>query len=176
YSLRLIVDGRAHDAPLILAQDPRTRTSDANFQASLDLSRQIAAALELAWRGHGQMAAAHAVLVATEPGPPDAQRAALAQATAPPKSTKGFDDAGAVLAGVETDLEAADLPPTQPQREAVAKARAQVDAAWAVWSRVRDQDLPAYNAARRLRGATSVVIPPDDQLSAEPPAGGEALP
>ena len=175
YSLRLIVDGRAHEATLVLSQDPRTHVSEADFAASLGLSREIAAALDIAWRGDAQQRAAHAALAALGETANDPAAAALVAATKPPKSG-GFGDPAGVLAAIETDLESADLPPTAPQRAAVAEARTHIGAAMAGWARLRDGDLAAFNVARKARGAAPVFIPPDDALSPASPAGGEDLP
>ncbi len=171
YSLRLTVDGRAYEAPLDLLQDPRTHVSDADFAASLSLSREIAQALETAWRGDAQQRAAHAALIALK----DPAATALIAATKPPKGG-GFGDPAGVLAAIETDLEGADLAPTAPQREAVAKARGQIDAAMADWTKLRDGDLAAYNAARKAKGQTAAYIPAEDALPPAPPDGGEDLP
>ncbi|MGI9169080.1 MAG: WD40/YVTN/BNR-like repeat-containing protein, partial [Caulobacteraceae bacterium] len=62
YQLVLNVDGRTRRAALRLDQDPRTHVAPADFQASLALSRTIAASLATARRGFGEMAAVHAAL------------------------------------------------------------------------------------------------------------------
>jgi hypothetical protein len=154
-----------------LTQDPRTQVSDADFQASLTLSRTIEAALALAWRGHGEMTAAHAQLaLLTAPG-----AAALAEKTAQ-ADDGGFARESGILAGIETDLESADLAPTQPQQDTVAASVARVAGLWKIWTAVRDGDLAALNASLTAAHQKPVVIPPPDELQATPPAGGEDLP
>ena len=81
-----------------------------------------------------------------------------------------------MLAGIETDLEAADRPPTEPQTATAARARAQVDALWTAWTALRDGDLAELNTALAAAGQKPVVIPPPDKLVVKPPAGGEELP
>jgi hypothetical protein len=153
-------------------QDPRTAVADADFQASLALSRTIAASLAIAWRGPAEQAAAHAQLAKlTFPG-----AAALAEKTAPPEDGSGFARESGILAGVETDLESADLAPTQPQRDTVAAAAARVDALWGGWTALRDGALATLDASLVAAGQKPVVIPPPDKLTIEPETAGEDLP
>ena len=172
YQVTLTVDGASQSVPLDVRQDPRTSVADADFQASLALSRKIAASLSIAWRGHGEQAAAHAQLAKlTFPG-----AAALADKTAAPEDGSGFDRESGILAGVETDLESADLAPTQPQRDAVGASAARVDALWSAWTALRDGALASLDASLVAAGRKPVVIPPPDKLTIEPGPGGEDLP
>jgi hypothetical protein len=172
YQVTLTVDGAHQSVPLDVRQDPRTSVADADFQASLALSREIAASLAIAWRGHAEQAAAHAQLATlTVPG-----AAALADKTAAPEDGSGFGRESGILAGVETDLESADLAPTQPQRDAVAASAARVDALWRAWTALRDGALASLDARLAAAGRKPVVIPPPDKLTIEPGAGGEDLP
>jgi hypothetical protein len=184
YQVTLTVDGQTRKAALRVDQDPRTQVPAADFQASLALSRTIAASLALARHGFGEMAAAHDQLVATvaalkakgaDPGLV-ARALALEEKAAPSKTAPSFPSASRTLGGIETDLESADLPPTQPQREAVEAGRGQIEAQWTAWATLRDGDLAALDAALAAAGVRAVVIPPPDKLVVKAPAGGEDLP
>jgi len=184
YTVTLNVDGVTRHAPLRLEQDPRTQVPAADFQASLALSRTIAASLGVARRGFGEMAAAHAQLVAAltilKAGKADpalvSRVQALAEKTAPSENGPGFAAASGTLAAIETDLESADLPPTAPQRDTVEAIRAAIDALWTAWSALRNDDLASLNPALAAAGQKPVVIPPDDTLVVNPPVGGVELP
>ncbi len=172
YQVILSVDGLTRRASLTLEQDPRTRVAAADFQASLALSRTIAASLALARRGFGEMAAVHAALAGL--GTPAA--AALGQKTAPPASGPSFAVASATLAAIETDLETADLAPTSAQVETARRAGAEIDALWAAWTKLRDGDLAVLNAARAVAGQKPILVPSEDMLVVKPPPGGAELP
>ena len=184
YQLTLSVDGKTERATLKVLQDPRTSVSDADFRSVLTLSQEIGASLATARRGYGEMTAAQgqlttaaAALKTARPAEDLAARvAALADRLKPPKTGPGFLAATAVLAGIETDLEAADRAPTEPQRATAARARAQIDALWTAWTALRDGDLAQVNTALAAAGQKPVVIPSGDSLVVKPPAGGEELP
>ncbi|MDQ2861320.1 MAG: hypothetical protein M3T55_11495 [Pseudomonadota bacterium] len=180
YTVTLSVDGVTRRAPLKLEQDPRTQVPAADFQASLELSQTIAAGLDIARRGFGEMAAAHAQLVALKSKPADpaliAQVSAMADKTAASERGAGFAAATETLGSIETDLESADLAPTQPQRDTVARTRTQIDALWKAWSATRDGDLATLNRALAAAGQKPVLIPSDDKLTVKPPEGGTELP
>ena len=182
--MTLSVGGQTRRADLRLQQGPRTQVPAADFQASLALSRTIVAGLALARRGFGEMAAAHEQLTASvaalkaRKAAPDliARASMLAEKTAAPAGRPSFPAASATLAAIETDLESADLPPTEPQRRTVEAQRIQIDALWAAWAALRDSDLAALGPPLAGAGAKAVVIPPPDKLVVKPPAGGEDLP
>jgi photosystem II stability/assembly factor-like uncharacterized protein len=184
YQVTLSVDGQTRTAPLELDQDPRTRVPAADFQASLALSRTIAARLGVARRGFGEMAAAHAQLVtavaALKAKGADsaliAQVSAMAEKTAPPKGRPSFGSVSGTLAAIEADLESADLPPTEPQNRTVEAGRRQIDGLWTAWASMRDGDLATLDTALAAAGVKAVVIPPPDKLLVNTPDGGEDLP
>ncbi len=177
YSVTLAADGKTQRANLTLLQDPRTHVAAADFQATLALSRQIGASLATARRGYAETAAAVDQLTAARPAGDLAARVkSLADRLKPPKTGPGFLAASAVLAGIETDLEAADRAPTEPQRSTAARAQAQIETLWAAWAALRDGELAGVNAALAAAGQKPVVIPPPDKLVVKPPAGGAELP
>jgi photosystem II stability/assembly factor-like uncharacterized protein len=184
YTVVLTVGGVQSRAPLRLTQDPRSRASAADLSASLALSQAIAADLALARRGYGEVAAAHdgaaeafARLRAAGGDPALLARgAAFITHTEEPEAERGFKDAAKILAGIERDLEGADLAPTEPQRLASAHARADLDARWAAWTTLRDHELPALNEGLTRAKLPPVTIPPEDQLAIPEAESGEDLP
>jgi len=172
YTVTLSVGGKFQTAPLTLVQDPRTHIADSDFAASLALSQRIGAALAQAWRGAAEMAAVHAQLArSTLPA-----AAAMARKTATGDDSQGFARESGILTGIETDLESADLAPTQPQLDAAGASIAKVEALWAEWTHLRDGELADLNATLVAAHQRPIVVPPLDKLSAKPPEGGEDLP
>ncbi len=179
YTVVLTVDGVVRRAPLKLTQDPRSRAGAADLTASLSLSRAIAGDLALARRGYGETAAVREGLVgakrrlgaAAAPGLTDSLTSLTVAAEG-----KTFLEVSRALAGLESDLEGADLPPTATQTAARDQLRAALDRRWAAWTGARDRDLPAVNAGLRRAGVPPVVVPPEDQLPMGTEDDGEDLP
>ena len=178
YTVTLKVGGRTETAPLTLLPDPRAPLDDAALRASLDVSHAIATSLGVARRGYGEMAVVHTQATAlgapSDPALADTV-AAFAKRSAPP-ADNGFLQNAAILAAIENDLEAADLAPTRPQRDAVAATARRVAALWTAWSAARDNDLPPLNAALARAHLKPIAIPAEDQLTISLPDGGEDLP
>lgn len=184
YSVVLTVDGVQSRAPLRLVQDPRSRAGVADLQASLELSKAIAGDLALARKGYGEIAAGHegmaeafAQLRAKGADPALLARgAAFITHTESPEAERDFFKDAKILAALESDLEGADLAPTEPQRAARVRTRADLDARWAAWTALRDRELPALNAGLARAGLRLVTIPPEDRLPIDVPEGAEDLP
>ncbi|MEO8811950.1 MAG: hypothetical protein ABI376_03440, partial [Caulobacteraceae bacterium] len=179
YRVTLTVDGRSRAAVIHLSQDPRSKASPEALAASLALSRRIAAALAITRRGYGEELAAGdqlaAVHVTQDKALATRVDALIARLTIP-QSGRGFIVASRTLTGIETDLEGADLAPTEPQVRTVARTAREVDALFAQWSALRDGALARLDADLARAGLRPVVIPPEDRLAIRPPAGGEDLP
>ena len=178
YTVTLKADGRTETQRLTLSPDPRAPLDPAALRASLDLSRSLGESLGLARRGYGEMAVARrqALALGTPSDPLLAAALAAFAAHSAPPAENGFLQTAAVLASVESDLEAADLAPTQPQRDAVAATARRIAGLWSAWSTTRDHDLPALNASLARAHLKWITIPPADQLTVSPPDGGEDLP
>jgi photosystem II stability/assembly factor-like uncharacterized protein len=184
YDVVLTVDGVSQRTHLTLVQDPRSPAKPADLAASLELSRAIAGDLALSRRGFGQMSAAHAgallVLPRLKAMPGQealaARAEAVAKATDQPAEGPGFLLASKTLAGLETDLEGADLAPTEPQVTTRAAMRADIDARWKAWTALRDGELAALNTDLAHAGLTPIAVPPDDDLPGAPADEGEDLP
>ncbi len=177
YTVTLRVDGRSQTTRLTLTPDPRAPIDTDALRASLDLSRTIADNLGVARRGYGEMAVVHtqALALGTPADPALAAAVAvLVKHSAPPSD--GFLSAAGVLATIETDLEGADLAPTQPQRDTVAKTARRIADLSASWAATRDGELATVNAAMLRAHLKPIVIPPAEELVISLPDGGEDLP
>jgi hypothetical protein len=167
-----------------LVQDPRVPGGEAGMAESLALSKSIGEDLALARRGYGEIAAARAGVIATaarlrttKTGAGLAARLeAFAKLSDPVLPSPGFLRVSKTLAALESDLEASDLAPTEPQNATRSASRAQIDRLWSAWSTLRDRDLPVLNRAIRRAGLPAVTIPTPDRLTIELPEGGQDLP
>jgi photosystem II stability/assembly factor-like uncharacterized protein len=98
YEVRVVADGRTLRQPLTVVMDPRVTTSQRDLAVLLAFQREVEAEL--------------------------ARSADLAAATGTEEATKENAAAtNAVLAALARDLESADLPPTQPQRDLLTQCR-----------------------------------------------------
>ena len=178
YTITLKADGRTETTRLTLSPDPRAPLDAGSLRASLDLSRSIAQSLAVARRGYGEMSVAHDQTMALGTPADPALAAALAafvKQSATPE-TGGFLPSADILAAIESDLEAADLAPTAPQRDAASGTSRHIAELFTAWSASRDGELPALNAALVRAKLKPIVIPPVDQLVISLPDGGEDLP
>ncbi len=183
YRVTLIVDGVSRTADLRLMQDPRTTVPASDFAASVALSRSLGESLAIARRGHGEIAAARDQLTAVSTALKAGSEAELgARVDAflsrikPAEGAPSFAADSDVLAGIETDLEAADRPPTDAQRSAADHHQASIASLWSAWTVLRDGDLIQLDAALSAAGQKPVVIPAADQLVIKPAKGGADLP
>lgn len=184
YRLTLSANGKTTGADLTLLADPRSPAPDADRAASLALSRKIGAGLARARQGFGEMAMARDDLLAVQASMKakaivgslsgrvdDMIKRATASITTP-----NFQVASAILAAIETDLEGADLAPSEPQLNAVAGSLKDIDALWAGWTAIRDHDLASLNGDLTKAGYKAVILPPPDRLIIKPATGGADLP
>ena len=184
YHVTLRADGHASEQNLLLRQDPRSRATPDDLRRSLALSQTISPYLARARQGYGeaaavdeQLARAMASLQATDAnGRLRQQMTDLQGKLKTPDGAPSFDRLSAILTGIETDLESADLPPTGTQRKAAAETTAGIDTLWKNWLELRDHDLGVINVALDAAGVVRIRIPPVDALVVKPPEGGEEVP
>jgi photosystem II stability/assembly factor-like uncharacterized protein len=184
YRLVLTVDGVTSQVPLRILQDPRSPARPTDLAATLDLCKSIGADMALARRGYGEVDAAHdgmaAALKTLKANGADSglrdRVAHFVKATEPPTTGPSFLDIAKTLTALESDLEGADLAPTEPQVALRSHVRSRLEQRWATWTALRDHDLPALNAELKHAGLSAVTIPPEDKLTITLPDGGEDLP
>ena len=172
YSVILKVDGKVvASQPLALKQDPRHHPDAAGLQASLALSKDISAALSTARRVMGEAQGVKTQILAlksTDHGLGDALGWGAATDAAKPGAE--------MLAGIETDLESADVGPTRAQSEAAAKAITAIQGAASAWSVHLRDDLPKLNAALLKARLKPLKVPEGDKVELASAPGGEDLP
>ena len=163
YTLVLAVDGRTYRAPLQLRADPRVTLSRAGMLASLDLSQRIGTSLARAYRTNGQAAALRRDLTTklAESGslPPQLRLGMtrlLAKLT-PARPDVTFASASAVLAAIESNLEATDAAPTAPQQIVANRTMGQIDRLQRTWTQLRDWDLRQLDRRLRAAGLSAVA-------------------
>ncbi len=142
YRVRLRVDGTAVERPLLVEKDPRSPATNADLEAGYSLSRDVVRALRETVDALEAIEAFDASLAPLASGErkvakrlADRARTTRGQLT-PLKSGGGDTDLssiGAVLSGLQSDLEGADSPPTGPQAEIYRQMRSRLDRALAKW-------------------------------------------
>ncbi len=129
YEVRLTADGRTLRRPLAVAMDPRVATPEKELAALLAFQREVATELARSADLSDRAAAKRKSLAAALAAASDAAaRAAAERALAEFDRASGDRDRNpaainAMLAALARDLESADRPPTQPQRELLAQCR-----------------------------------------------------
>ncbi|MEN6540630.1 MAG: hypothetical protein ABFC67_13565 [Mizugakiibacter sp.] len=187
YTVVLKAGGREYRQPLTVTMDPRIDTPLADLRASLDFSNAIAAALADAWRGYGEQQAVHKQLDALgDKLKHDDAHAALRDEVAAfaAKLSPKNDDAAAAsltdisetLGAIESDVESADVAPTDAQRQVVAAEQDKLKRALAQWQTLRDGDLAKLNADLRNAGMAAIGVPAVDKLEVESVVEGKDLP
>jgi hypothetical protein len=64
YTLRLTVDGKTYNQPVTVVNDPRSPATAADVRAQYALETRVVAAMQAAWDGYQQVAAARAAVAA----------------------------------------------------------------------------------------------------------------
>jgi hypothetical protein len=184
YHVTLRADGFASEQKLFLRQDPRAVVTSDDLRRSLALSRTITQSLARARQGYGEAAAvaeqlnrAMASLEATDANAGlRKQIADLQGKVKTPDGAPSFDSLSAILTAIETDLESADVAPTESQGKFAVETSAGINALWEHWLELRDHDLGVINVALEAAGVVRIRIPPADALVVKPPEGGEEVP
>ncbi|WHZ20607.1 MAG: Glycosyl hydrolase, BNR repeat precursor [Rhodanobacteraceae bacterium] len=185
YTVVLKAGGKTLRQPLIVTMDPRVHTSMADLQAAWAFSRQVDASLGEAAVGAAQQQAvaeqlgkleaklakdsAHAALLADV-------RAVQAKLRLPEDAkldeVADFNAIGGILAGVESDMESADVAPNQGQREVLANADERLRRAQAEWESLQKNELARLDAGLKTAGLPAVVVPAPGELAMPASAGG----
>lgn len=179
YTAVLTADGHQQSAAFDVLPDPRVIGAD--YHAARLFSEALYDPMEKAWRGYAETKAAREGLDKriTEIRDPAllAQAKALRAKLEPPTAPgAGFESESDALASLETSAEAADFAPSSGLQQIAAQTVTAVNRDWILWQQTKAADLEQLN--RRLVAARlqPIVIPPEGELRAEPPAGGEELP
>ena len=144
YEARLIVGGQTLRQKLNVLMDPRVETPERDLAALLAFEREVDGELARSAELAAATGAVRKSLEAARDTAKDADpRAAAARALAEFErridavSEENPATINAVLASVARDLESADLPPTQPQRELLAQYRQALDRFETRWKTIQ---------------------------------------
>jgi photosystem II stability/assembly factor-like uncharacterized protein len=189
YRLTLTVDGARFDAPLTVKPDPRVTVSRDDLAASLAFFQTLAVDLERAWRGFAevsavrkQLAARRASLGHDPKGAPLLARLAALDAALEPltaaadEDPRSFAAASETLAGIATDVEAADRAPTGAQREAAGVTAGVLGETGRRWASVRESELPDINRQLAAHKLAPLAVPDAAHLEGVEPPESHDLP
>ncbi len=183
YTVVLNADGHESTSSLKIVADPRVALDAASVREAVAFSNEVNAALERDFIAYGQLQSVDTQISAAEKqlAASSDKQAALAAisafktASAPLRSGKGdaSEDLGAigdVLSSIATDVEDSDRAPGQPQHDLLAASNERLGRATERWTRVRDKELAAADAALKAAGIAAITVPAPDQikLSSEP--------
>ena len=188
YTVVLKVDGKEQRAPLHVSEDPRVPASADDLKAELAFSLDLDKAMERAWKGAGEMQAAHEQLdaIAHKLGdhPKDAalkkrvDDLLVRTATGGGGRRRGGDGLVALsasFAGLESQMESADAAPTQPDRDGYADAYGKLEKAEGDWAETR-KALDALGADLKKAGFKPITYPTMDRMHVDAPEGGQDMP
>jgi hypothetical protein len=174
YTVVLAANGKTYTAPLTVAEDPRTKVSAADLQASFDLSERIAAVLARARAGYGEQRFVQKQLDALK----DNSLHALIERVKkkPAEGEVTFESVDSILTGLEGDLEAVDAAPTVAEHQAFDDAQSKLADAQRRWNAIKAGPLAELNASLKKSGRKPISIPPASALSFPLPAQSQDLP
>jgi hypothetical protein len=142
YRVRLTVDGASSERPLVVEKDPRSPATLEDLAAGNAFSAEVVRALGQTVDALEEIDAFDKSLAPLATGERKAAKRLAERAKATredlAKLNSGGGDTdlsevGAVLSGLQSDLEGADSAPTAPQRKVFEEMRAQLDRALAKW-------------------------------------------
>ncbi|MGH8126025.1 MAG: hypothetical protein ACREPK_09300, partial [Rhodanobacteraceae bacterium] len=190
YTVVLKAGGKTLKQPLTVTMDPRVHTSAADLQSALTFSRQVDHALAQAsvdaaqqrsvtsqlekLAGKLQHETGHANLLT------DVQAVQAKLET--PKGAKldeaaDFEAIGGILAGVESDMESADVAPNQGQRKVLANCNARLQRTQVDWGSLQQHALAKLDADLKAAGMPAIIVPlPADLVMPARANGGSDLP
>jgi hypothetical protein len=178
YRVRLTVDGRKYEQPLVVRNDPRSPVTAAELRAQHGLLQNLYHGIQAAWEGFQQVAALRAAVDrAVESGAAPEVIAAAQTLRASLDSVAGtaggggggpggptFRSLNGALASLLTAQDNADHAPTAAMRAGYAAACRDLARVAARWERVAQSGLAAFNAVRTRQGlpalAGQLVRPP----------------
>jgi len=173
YTVALSVDGEESRAPLKIVADPRVAFDAGSARAAVALAGEVSATLDRAYVAYGEMQAVDKQLDAAEKtlGKKAVAIARLRAAAKPLHDDNGDGDTaiglaaiGGLLGELTVDLEGSDRAPTQPQRDLLASCNARLARALTLWSKVKQEHVPAVDAELKAAGIAPIAIPAADQI------------
>lgn len=179
YTVVLTVNGRQQSASFDVVPDPRVTGAD--YHAAALFSQSLYEPMALVWRGYAETEAVRAALgkrlpTLTDPSLRSEAQALITKLQPSDEPNSGFKGESGILAGLETAAESSDAPPTAAMRTIAAQTIARLNADWAAWQQVRASELEQLNQKLKSGKLAPFTVPPEGELSAGEPPGGEDLP
>jgi len=179
YTAVLTADGRKQAAIFDVLPDPREIGAD--YRAAAAFTQSLYEPMAKAWRGYAETEALREALGKRLPAIADLTLRSEAQALITKlqpsdEPNSGFKGESGILAGLETAAEASDAPPTAAMRAIAAETIARINADWAVWQQIRALQLEHLNRGFKAGKLPEILVPPENELRASEPRGGEELP
>jgi photosystem II stability/assembly factor-like uncharacterized protein len=181
YTVELTVAGKSYKQPLIIKPDPRVAATQTDLIEQLELATQITSVLEMTFNGYSQASAIRTALGArldqlksrNNAAPVEAAARKLdEQLLAVQSGTAAAPGLGLVnrdLARIFTMLESGDARPAASLRAAADESCRAFQKAAALWSAIREKDVPALNS---LLGGLALAPLPDPAAMPRVPACG----
>ncbi len=183
YRVRLTVDGHSQESTLKVVQDPRSKASGAEMQASMVLSEFIRTHLAKARRTYGEIQFVRKQITATQEAlgaaAPQALIEDLKQQQAALKGAekeKALEKTAKVLAKLESDLEDSDRGPSEALHQVARSYAALLAPICSAWDGVSAARMAALNQVRTTAGLAAVLMPVENQLDIDVGESGEDLP
>jgi photosystem II stability/assembly factor-like uncharacterized protein len=179
YTAVLNVDGKEQRASFDVLPDPRVTGAD--YHAAALFSQSLYEPMTRAWRGYAETEALREALGKRLPTLADQTLRSEAQALITKlqpsdQPNSGFKGESGILAGLETAAEASDAAPSAAMRATAAETIAKINADWAAWQQARAVELEQLNRKLKAGKLPPVLVPPENELRAGEPSGGEELP
>jgi hypothetical protein len=186
YTVRLTVDGKRLEQPLVLGMDPRVRVAPEVLAGQAALEREVVQAMDASFGALARVRAFRAQLAKRSERAESKGTAAEAIAEADSEAHRleggeghsgrrgggGLAGVNATLGAILTAVDAADAAPTAIQREGYAAARASLEDLMAGWRKLSGDGMSKLNEALRGAGLPEVTTEELEQTPA--PAGGNS--
>ncbi len=168
YEVRLSVGAATLTQPLIVEADPRRPVPPEDVAAQLELYGQAEASLSSVTEAQAEQAALLERLRAAASVPESARTRAVreqarrleADLSRGAPHAEPLDEVAAVLRDLLIDLEGADGPPSEPQREVAREYGRRAEAALARWRAWRAARVPAFERAFQRAGLPRPALKP----------------
>ncbi|MCK9386701.1 MAG: hypothetical protein M0Q15_18985 [Nevskia sp.] len=184
YEIVLKAGGRDYRTALILKPDPRVTASAADYAHAAAFSQKVSSAIEQAYIGNGEVESVRAQILALQPTLTPALKAATAAllaATEPLVEKEAGIDAdfatvGAAFAGLESDMESADAPPTQGQQQVFDDYSRRLSQGLSRWQQIKTKALPKLNISLEAAVLPILKVPAPEDFAPHEEGGGVDLP
>ena len=175
YTVRLTVDEKRFEQPLVLKPDPRVSASAEAYAGQLAFERGLASSMDSSFSALTRTRGLRAQLAQRSERAGSTGPAAGAIAEASQEALRieaGLSAANATLGSILTAAGAVDGPPTETQKAGAARVKSSLDGLLAAWRALSSDGLDRVNAALKAAGIPEVT--PEELERAPAPSPGNA--